>query len=122
MDTDAVILEANDAASRLYGYRAQDFVGMHVSRLCAEESMQALSEVLPTAREEGLLLQSTHVRKDGTTFPAEIGWKQSTLDHCDLLVVHVRDISERVRIESELQLRSDVLEAALDTPPLARSG
>ena len=114
MDTDAVILEANAAAARLYGYRSDDFVGMHVSRLCAEESMQAFSEQFSTAREEGLLSQSTQVRKDGTTFPAEIGWKQSTLDCGDLLVAHIRDIGERTRIESELRLRSDVLDSALD--------
>lgn len=114
MNTDAMILEANDEAARLYGYRTEDFVGMHASRLCAEDSMQAFSEVLRAAREDGLLLLSTHVRKDGTTFPAEIGWKQGTLDNCDLLVAHVRDIGERMRIESELRLRSDVLDSALD--------
>jgi|GEM_PF-1899091 len=114
MDTDAVILEANDEAARLYGYRAEEFVGMHVSRLCAEASSRAFSERLPTARDQGLLFSSTHVRKDGTIFPVEVGWKQASIECCDLLVAHVRDISDRVRLELDLRLRSDVLDAALD--------
>lgn len=114
MDPDAVILEVNDEAARLYGYRAKDMAGMHVSQLCAETSVQALSDVLPSARGAGLLHLATHVRRDGTTFPAEIGWKQSTLDCGELLVAHVRDITERALIEADLQLRSDVLDAALD--------
>ncbi|MDZ4169739.1 MAG: sensor domain-containing diguanylate cyclase [Coriobacteriia bacterium] len=114
MDTDAVILEANDEAARLYGYRAEELIGMHVSRLCTEESSRAPCDVPSTARGEGLLAPSTHVRKDGTAFPVEVGWKQSSVGCCELLVAHVRDIGERVRLEAELHLRSDVLDAVLD--------
>lgn len=114
MDTHAVILEVNDEAARLYGYRAEDMVGMHVSHLCAETSVDALNDVSPSAREAGLLHLATHVRRDGTEFPAEIGWKQAALDCGELLVAHVRDITERARVEADLQLRSDVLDAALD--------
>jgi len=115
MDTDAVILEANDEAAQLYGYRTADFVGMHISELLATESSPTLGEALLAARGDGLLFTSTHMHKDGTTLPVEIGWKQSSIDCCELLVAHVRDISERVRLESDLRLRSDVLDAALDT-------
>jgi diguanylate cyclase (GGDEF)-like protein/PAS domain S-box-containing protein len=115
MDTDAVILEANDEAARLYGYRAEDFVGMHVSRLRTEAASRTFTEVLPSARGEGVLLLSTAVRKDGSTFPVEVGWKQGFADGCELLVAHVRDISERVRLDLDLRLRSDVLDAALDS-------
>jgi len=115
MDTDAVILEANVEAARLYGYRTEDFVGMHISRLVAEESSPSLGEVLLAARGDGMLFTSTHARRDGTTFPVEIGWKQSSIDCGELLVAHVRDISERQKRMEALRLRSDVLDAALDT-------
>lgn len=53
MDPHAMILEVNDEAARLYGYDAEDMVGMQASRLCAEGSVDALSEVPSFARELG---------------------------------------------------------------------
>ncbi len=114
MDPDGVILVANDEAARLYRYRAEELAGMHVSRLCADGSCAGLDGWSSSARREGLLVTSTHVRRDGTPFPVEVGWRSGSTGCCELLVAHVRDISERVGLERELRLRSDVLDATLD--------
>ena len=114
MDTDAVILVANEEAARIYGYLAEELVGMHISRLCAEGFGRALCEQLPHARGTGLLFTSTHMRKDGIPFPVEVSWKQGPAGRRELLVAHVRDISEQLQLESDLRLRSDTLDAALD--------
>lgn len=114
MDSDAVILVANDEASRLYGYSVEEFIGMDVLQLSAQESPLAMAEELPKVDGGGLLFYSTHVRKDGTTFPVEIGWKHGSAGCCTLLVAHVRDISERVSLEAELRLKSEIFDSAFD--------
>ncbi len=115
MGPDAVILVANEEAANLYGYPVDEFVGMHVSRLCTAEAAQSLSKELAQAPGGGLLFNSMHVHKDGTQFPVEVGWKQASAGCCELLVAHVRDVSERLGLEARVLLKSEVFDSTLDS-------
>jgi len=60
---------------------------------------------------EGGLFESTHIRKDGTTFPAEINLRWLQLEGRQVIVAVVRDVTERKRAEEELQRANRALHA-----------
>jgi PAS domain S-box-containing protein len=51
----------------------------------------------------GILFETTHRRKDGSTFPVEVSSQGATIGGVRALISIVRDITERKQIEQELQ-------------------
>jgi len=96
-------IEVNDAAVAMYGYTRDEFLDLTQPQITAEpdKSNQSILEVLDGQVKEVPLRQ--HRRKDGSIFPAEISacsfkWKGQALV-CGV----IRDISERVEREEEIQ-------------------
>lgn len=101
MDLEGRILEVNDAASQMLGYSHDQLLGMRVTDVEAADSAEEIRARIETIRRDGsALFESRHRRRDGQVFPVEI----STTHLADLgqLLVYVRDITERKRIEAAL--------------------
>jgi len=62
---------------------------------------------------DGILFETVHQRKDGTTFPVEVSSRGVTVGGTRTLVSVVRDISARKRMEAELYRSRDALELRL---------
>ena len=102
------ILEANAAATRLYGYTREEWLRMNHSQVSTEPEKTRQVALQKITR----IPLRWHVRKDGSLFPAEV-----TCSHFDwrgrsVHVAAVRDVSERVRADEELnRSRAELLEA-----------
>jgi PAS domain S-box-containing protein len=107
------IVQANSVASELYGYDHDELLTMknvdvsaepeETSRLTRERQVMAANEVTTIPRR-------LHRRKDGTVFPTEITARTLSMEGRSVLVVAVRDTSERVRAEEEIRRLNAELE------------
>jgi PAS domain S-box-containing protein len=96
-----VILDCNDQLAEIFGYARDEMLGLRVDRI-------------GTAEETAIVRASIHVgrpavhrlagrRKDGTTVPIELRARMRVIDGRNVYFSAVRDISERVRAEAELE-------------------
>lgn len=97
LDASGVILEANPASARMFGYDKGELNGLNVSMLLPS----AVGADEPLAPPFGKLLGVETRRKNGTSFPAEIQWGNDA-DESGLLACTVRDITSRKQAERTL--------------------
>lgn len=96
-----IIREANSAAIAMFGYSAQEFKGLNITHLLTRES-RALSR-------ESLLLGNFHplevscLRRNGGIFQAQLSSRALGFQGRDFMLAVIRDVSDRKRLESELE-------------------
>ncbi len=92
------ILEANQAARRIYGYSGDEFRDLTITDLSAEPE-----RTLETVR-AGLAFVALrrHRRKDGREIYVEVNLARAPVGERTLLVMAVRDVTERVATETRL--------------------
>lgn len=100
---DGRILEANAAAVAAYGYSRQELRGLTVHDLRSPETLRVTREQMAAADDCGILFETVHRRKDGSTFPVEVSSRGATLDGVRTLLSVIRDISERRTVEEALR-------------------
>lgn len=110
---DGQILEANAAALEAYGYGHDELLGMNVVELRAVENMMLTEKQMAEADHKGILFETVHRRKDGTTFPVEVSSQGTEYRGTRILLSVIRDISERKQSEAAIQESRTKLEAAL---------
>ena len=96
----------------------EELEGAPLSSLLSEQTMVDFPERHALIqRDGGRTFESEHVRKDGTTFPAEVNVAVLTDENGRELysVVHQQDITERRRTERELVQRQEMFAAAVES-------
>lgn len=112
---EGIITSFNAAAERLYGYRAEEVLGRHISTIVPEDLHPQLEEIEATLRrgEKVSHLETVRLRKDGTR--VEVAVSISPIRDSTGRTVGAaniaRDITTRRRAEAELARR--VHQAAL---------
>jgi two-component system cell cycle sensor histidine kinase/response regulator CckA len=104
-----VIVDANEALARMFGYHLPEMIGMTTDRLVLPHSWQAATRHPGTGVERPL--EVLGVRKDGSIFPCELGAKPYPYQDRTFHVAILRDITERKRNEEELRRRAVQQEA-----------
>jgi len=107
---DGRIIEANEAALRAYGVEREEFLTWTVHDLHTPDRRSLTESRLSRGDSTGLLFETEHCRKDGSSFPVEVSARGMTLDGERVLVEVIRDITERketeeARIASERRYR-----------------
>jgi diguanylate cyclase (GGDEF)-like protein/PAS domain S-box-containing protein len=113
-DAAGIIVESNRSASLLFGYTPEEFSGMSVHQLLPPHFRQRHAQLVQefvegdeTERRMGARAEVTGYRKDGTFFPLEASIaKVRTASHGWMLVVTMRDITDRKKAEDELLRRA----------------
>ncbi|MDQ6888500.1 MAG: ATP-binding protein [Gemmatimonadota bacterium] len=120
MDEGSTILSANPAVERIFGYSVDELVGKKLTMLVPPE-LRASHEVgvarfvrtqVPNIPWTGIQLPGLH--KDGREIPLEISFGAFREDDHWVFSGIVRDISERVRQQRELEESSAELEATIE--------
>lgn len=101
-------LDSNEKAWRDLGYSREEFLSLSLSDVDS-----GFDQPADLQESEFRILESRHTRKDGSTFPVEVNVKRVQLDRGYIVSV-VRDITERMQRERELQAIAAV-SAALRT-------
>ncbi|HAA05011.1 MAG TPA: hypothetical protein DCE18_16820, partial [Syntrophobacteraceae bacterium] len=115
---DGRILEANDAATKAYGYNHEQLLAMTIQQLRAPATLGQLADHMAEADTHGILLETFHLRSDGSTFPVEVSSRGETIGGTRALISVIRDITERKRAEEELRESEErhrtILHTAMD--------
>ena len=108
------VLYGNRAAQAAYGYTGSELDALNMRDLRSGEPV--LADQKPASAED-VLIETRHMRKDGSTFPVESSSAHFELEGEDILISVVRDISERKRAEDELSREHEITSAVLETIP-----
>jgi PAS domain S-box-containing protein len=108
--TEGRIVDANAAASRLYGYARKELINLGVTEV-ADLTREQQDEVLERLRREGRgVWRGTERRRDGSTFPSEVEIALTRIAGEERLIVSIRDLTDQERLQGEL-LQAQKMEA-----------
>ncbi len=112
MTPDGGIIDANKEAVRAYGYTYEELTGMHVFQLRDPERLELANLQFDTAKKDGTEFETTHFRKDGSTFPVEV--KSIGVDDGSntYVVSIIRDISNRRKKDEEMRVLASIVESS----------
>ena len=110
---DGRIIDGNAAALAAYGYTRDELRSLTVFALRENATLGATTAQMASADERGILFETVHRRKDGSTFPVEVSSKGALQDGTRILVSVIRDISERKSAEARVAAERERLEVTL---------
>ncbi|QPJ60439.1 MAG: PAS domain S-box protein [Candidatus Nitronauta litoralis] len=117
IDSEGSIESFNNAAERIFGYKDNEVIGSQFKILIAhqDDNSEIESDEEPSDSFTDFDALSTRkelsgIRADGSIFPMELNYSQVAFENRSLTIVIVRDISERIRAEKEIQDAKDELE------------
>ncbi len=115
---DGSFIDVNETACEMLGYERQEFLAMRARDVEIAYPIQTtgqwhahVTEVI-AAEQPILIAESTLLRKDGITFPAEVSAAVETFEQQDYILMVVRDITQRKQAEQELLAAKEAAEAA----------
>ena len=111
LDSSGTVLDANEAAARLYGYTRAHFTGMHFSRLRPPEGRaEQQAEMDRSQPGESRTFLAVHLRADGSRFTAEVTASMSEFEDKRLMHSVVRDVTARQQVETRLRIAASFFE------------
>lgn len=108
------VLELNRTARRNLGYSDAESLQLmpwDIVEEITQENIRDLITPLKSGEMEAHLSESTHRRKDGSTYPVSCHLQYMASQTPPVLTAIVQDISERVRQEENVRLRERAIEA-----------
>jgi PAS domain S-box-containing protein len=108
-EEDRSIVLFNQGAARLFGYDPDEVLGQSIDRLMPERHREDHAARVSTfaqaaePRRSPQRLDLFGLRKDGTEFPAEATISKLTVGHKTTFTIILRDMTERLRTERQLQ-------------------
>ena len=118
VDEGGCIAFASEQVSVVLGYEPRELVGQSIEKLVPERfhavhaAHRARYRAEALARPMGINLELHALRKDGTELPVEISLSPVIDGARQLVAAAIRDVSERRRIQTELQLAREAAERA----------
>jgi PAS domain S-box-containing protein len=115
IDTTGRILLVNSAAERMFGYPRSELLGEPLEILLPERirrghvSHRSGYFAEPRIRPMGIGLDLSGRRNDGTEFPVEISLSHVKSAEGGVAIAFITDITERKRVETQLQRQREVL-------------
>jgi PAS domain S-box-containing protein len=109
---DAIIVDANEALNRLFGYDGEDLRGRPATDFIVPERRTFTDERMRT-RTEGIY-ETLGLRKDGGVFPIEVNPREFEHDGRKLRISAVRDLTDRKKIEKQLKDYQEHLERLVE--------
>ncbi len=110
-------IDANPAACSLYGYSHDEFKKMKITDISAEPDRS--SEAINYGIKK--VFTRLHRKKDGTIFPVEITGGYFRNNGISIHTAYIRDISERLKIESRLRSSEEKFSAMFRSSPICTS-
>jgi PAS domain S-box-containing protein len=115
IDPAGAITLVNAAAERMFGYARSELLGRPLEILLPERARGAHTAhrtgyfAEPRARPMGIGLALSGRRRDGTEFPVEISLSHVESADGDVAMAFITDITERKRVEAQLERQREVL-------------
>lgn len=123
---DDIIIEANPATARMFGYTPEEISGKSVIELSPPfqaddlpSNQEALKKINRVLSGESIRFEWIHKKKNGDLFNVEVTLNSIEYKQETFLLAFVRDVSERKKAENELKELKDRFQLLFDYSPLA---
>lgn len=83
---DGRIVQANDAAGKLYGYSRDELLALTVPDLCAPGEKFDVPALVAESADKALFLETSHQHRDGSTFAVEMYLRSAPLGKEEVLI------------------------------------
>lgn len=103
IDQKGNIVETNEAAISKYGYTREEFKALTLSDLRKADGVSIINEHLDEVWTSSIMFNTTHFRKDGSSFPVEASWSGAEIGNNRMILCVVRDITERMQLQTYLE-------------------
>ena len=113
---DGRIIEANQAAVEAYGYNRDELLTLSIYDLRAPVTSMDIEDQMARADGPGILFETVHRRRDGSTFPVEVSSIGTDMGGERVLLSILRDITDRKRLERQKDEFIAVASHELKTP------
>lgn len=114
LDREGQILNANPAVERMFNYQSEELLGQHASRLLPLLSIKPeefWKEVHSTVQKlKAVPYETFALHKNGQDIPVEISLGEAQFENHSILILTIRDITERKEVEKEREEQFDRLE------------
>ncbi len=97
------IIEVNERAVDTYGYARDELLGTDLRRLRTPASLSDAHPGFQDLELAGVVYETVHRRKDGTTFPVEVSARGIVVEGGKFYQQIIRDITERKRAEEAVR-------------------
>ena len=102
-DKDKNIIDANDLAVRIYGYKKEEILQLSIYDLRADGSKENVDKDFEeTDKNNGSIYLSMHKKKNGDTFPVEVSLSPIIMEDEKLYQEIIRDITEIKNNENKI--------------------
>ena len=101
------IIEANPAATIMFGYSYAELMGMDILKLVSQADRKKVSDKIKSESVEPY--ESNGLRKDGTEFPLETHSKMYSFQNKPVRVTALRDLTEKKKAEEEIKTLRGVI-------------
>lgn len=117
LDTDGKIIQANERAISTYGYKKEELLSMDIKHILAHDERQFIQNRMNRIlnSDEGYLIESAHLKKNGTIFPVEVSARRLVFKNEVYIQTIIRDITERKNAEAELRKREEQYKELFDS-------
>ncbi len=115
-----VCIDQNKTAARIFGYSDAEAIGRPFTEWIAPQDRQLVSAHMQSGCEKPY--QVTALRKDGSTFPAEIQGRMYRYQDRTIRVKALRDITERKKTEEALRESEERFHRLFENAPIAIQG
>ena len=114
-DLDGNLIYMNEATCRARGYSKEQLLNMNLKQLVPQDMADEIEERLRKVKEEeSIVLESVHLRRDGSSFPVEITARTVNLQDRAIVLSVIRDITERKQAEEVLRESEERYRALLE--------
>jgi PAS domain S-box-containing protein len=110
-----IIVDMNDQLVHMYKYERSELIGKSLLDMIVPELRAHVNEMIQSDKRESYEILC--LRKNGTTFPAEIRGRTARLSGKELHIATIREITERKQIEEALKNEKAFLDALMDNIP-----
>lgn len=111
VSTNGLILDVNDAYSKMIGYSKSELIGMNISELDVGQTEEIAQDNIEKLASDGFIqFETRHCRKDSQIINVEVSSSLAQLDDETYLVTFFKDITERKQNEIELNTYRENLE------------
>ncbi len=109
---DGRILDANHAACEMYGYTRDEFLEKTIADLIPPGHPIWMPKDGGTSKLSEPPIETINIRSNGEEFPIEISGRFQSINGESVLLIVIRDISERKQVEKSLLTQTTALKAA----------
>lgn len=110
-DVNGHFLMANQAFLSLLGYREEELIGTHCTKVCKDKNCERFAEIL---QGRTIVFKSTHTTRNGEKIPVEVNSTLVSFKGDTAVLSSVRDIRERLEKEEQLKQLMTVVENSND--------